>query len=51
MVAEFEKSFIARLNNGYPEVMGRIKKGEFDDEITNVLRKVAEDISVNISKA
>ena len=50
-VAEFEKSFIARLNNGYPEVMGRIKQGEFDDEITNVLRKVAEEVGDHISKA
>jgi F-type H+-transporting ATPase subunit alpha len=50
-VAEFEKSFIARLNNGYPEVMGRIKQGEFDDEITNVLKKVAEEVGDHMSKA
>ena len=50
-VAEFEKSFIARLNSVHADVMSRIKQGEFDDEITNVLRKVAEDISANISKA
>ena len=50
-VAEFEKAFIARLNNGYPEVMGRIKQGEFDDYITNVLKKVAEEVGDHMTKA
>ena len=49
-VAEFENNFIARLNNGYPEVMSRIKQGNFDDEITSVLNQVAAEVSNGLSK-
>ena len=49
-VSEFEKNFIARLNNGYAEVMSRIKQGNFDDEITSVLNQVAAEVSNGLSK-
>ena len=50
MVAEFEKNFISQLNNRYPEVMNRIKQGQYDDEITNVLKQVAAEISDSMSE-
>lgn len=49
-VAEFEKNFIVQLNNRYPEIMNKIKRGLFDDEITSVLKQVAAEISDNMSK-
>ncbi len=50
MVAEFEKNFISQLNNRYPEMMNRIKQGQYDDEITNVLKQVAAEISDSMSE-
>ncbi|MBO5853723.1 MAG: F0F1 ATP synthase subunit alpha [Bacteroidales bacterium] len=50
MVAEFEKNFISQLNNRYSEVMNRIKQGQYDDEITNVLKQVAAEISDSMSE-
>ena len=50
MVAEFEKNFISQLNSRYPEVMNRIKQGQYDDEITNVLKQVAAEISDSMSE-
>lgn len=50
MVADFEKNFIVQVNNRYPEILNKIKEGQFDDEITNVLRQVATEISDNMSK-
>ncbi len=49
-VAEFEKNYINQLNNRYPEIMNKIKRGQYDDEITNVLKQVAAEVSDNMSK-
>jgi F-type H+-transporting ATPase subunit alpha len=45
MVSEFEKNFIAQLNHEHSEILNRIKQGQYDDEITDVLKKVAAQIS------
>ena len=50
-VAEFEKGYITRLNNSYPEIMSQIKQGQYNDEITNVLKQVAAEVSEAMSKA
>ena len=49
-VAEFEKSFIAILNSSHSDVLARIKQGQYDDEITAVLRKVASEVSDTMVK-
>ena len=43
-IAEFEKNYIAILNCSHADVMNRIKQGQFDDEITTVLRNVAAEV-------
>ena len=49
-VAEFEKSFISILNSSHAEVMAKIQKGQYDDEITEVLRRVASEVSDTLVK-
>lgn len=49
-VAEFEKSFISILNSSHADVMAKIKKGQYDDEITEVLRSVASEVSDTLVK-
>ncbi len=49
-VSEFEKNFIAQLNYEHQEVLNRIKQGQYDDDITDVLKKVAAQISDNMTK-
>ena len=43
-VAEFEKRYIAELNSRHSDIMAQIKQGQFDDEITNVLKQVAAQV-------
>ena len=43
-IAEFEKNYIATLNCSHADVLNRIKQGQFDDEITTVLRNVAAEV-------
>ena len=43
-IAEFEKNYIAILNCSHADVMNRIKQGQFDVEITTVLRNVAAEV-------
>lgn len=43
-IAEFEKSYISILNCSHADVLNKIKQGQFDDEITAVLRKVAAEV-------
>ena len=50
MVSEFEKNFIAQLNHEHSEILNRIKQGQYDDEITDVLKKVAAQISDKMTK-
>lgn len=43
-IAEFEKKYISNLNYDHADVMDRIKQGQLDDEITDVLTKVATEV-------
>jgi len=44
-VKEFEADYLAMLNTSHKEVMNSLKAGKFTDELTDVLEKVARDIS------
>ncbi len=43
-IAEFEKKYISNLNYDHADVMDRIKQGQLDDEITDILKKVAAEV-------
>ena len=43
-IAEFEKNYISILNCSHADVLNKIKQGQFDDEITAVLRNVAAEV-------
>ena len=49
-IAEFEKNYISILNCSHADVLNRIKQGQFDDEITSVLRTVAAEVCDTIIK-
>ncbi len=49
-VGEFEKNYIAILNSSHSDVLTKIKQGQFDDEITTVLRDVAAEVCNTMSK-
>ena len=49
-VAEFEKNYIAILNSSHSDVLVKIKQGQYDDEITGVLRKVAAEVCETLNK-
>jgi len=50
-VVEFEKEFLSLMNNQHAEIIERLEKGEYNDEITGVLTEVATDVAKNyISK-
>jgi len=44
-VKEFEADYLALLNTSHKDVMNSLKAGKFTDELTDVLEKVARDIS------
>ena len=44
-VKEFEKDFLAYLNAKHRDTLDALKAGKFDDNITDVLAKVAKEIS------
>ena len=44
-VKEFEADYLAMLNTSHKDVMNSLKAGKFTDELTDVLQKVALDIS------
>ena len=46
-VVEFEKEFLSMMNNQHAEILERLEKGEYNDEITGVLTEVATDIAKN----
>lgn len=46
-VKEFEKTYIDFLENKHSDVLNSLKEGNFTDEITQVLEKVALDIASN----
>ena len=44
-VKEFEKDFLEYLNAKHRDTLNALKAGKFDDNITDVLEKVAKEIS------
>ena len=44
-VKEFEKDYIEYLNNKHRDTLNALKAGKLDDDITDVLEKVAKEIS------
>jgi F-type H+-transporting ATPase subunit alpha len=44
-VKEFERSYIDFLNNKHRDILDALKAGKLDDTITDVLEKVAKDLS------
>ena len=49
-ITDFEKDYIAILNSSYSNVLAKIKQGQFDDEITTVLRRVASEVCDTMTK-
>lgn len=45
-VREFEKTYIDILNINHKDIMDRLAKGELSDDITDVLTKVANEVSL-----
>ena len=50
-VSEFETEYISYLHLKHQDVMDKLKKGAFDDEITKTLKSVALEIAEKYSKA
>jgi F-type H+-transporting ATPase subunit alpha len=50
-VRAFERDYLALLEAQHKDVLAALKKGEFNDQITNTLEKVAKDLSSRYSKA
>ena len=44
-VKEFEKDYLEYLNAKHKDTLDALKNGKFDDAITDVLEKVAKEIS------
>jgi F-type H+-transporting ATPase subunit alpha len=49
-IKEFEQRYIDFLNSNHKDVMNRLEKGEFNDEITSQLTKVAIEIAEKYKK-
>ena len=44
-VKEFEKDFLEFLNNKHRDTLDALKAGKLDDNITDVIEKVAKEVS------
>ncbi|MCC8038177.1 MAG: F0F1 ATP synthase subunit alpha [Bacteroidales bacterium] len=44
-VAEFQQSFLQQLRSQHPEALVTIGKGQLTDEVTDILRRTAEDVA------
>src|SRR6478672_9439119 len=44
-VKEFERDFLSFLNNSHRDTLDALKAGKFTDEITDVIEKVAKEVS------
>ncbi len=44
-VREFEAEYVQQLEQRHPEVLQALKEGKFSDELTDVLEKVAKELS------
>lgn len=49
MVKNFEKEFIAYINNKYPDLLNLLEKGVLDETITNILDQSAKKIASKYS--
>ena len=43
-ISAFEKNYISNLQYSHADTLNRIKQGQLDDEITDVLKKVAAEV-------
>ena len=43
-VPEYENQYLTLLREKYEDLLKRIKKGEWNDEITDTLKKVAQEV-------
>lgn len=44
-IKEFEADYVGVLEATHPEILERLRKGEYSDEVTGVLEKVAAEVS------
>ena len=49
-IKEFERSYIDYLNNKHRDILDALKAGKLDDTITDVLEKVAKELSAQYNK-
>ena len=49
-VRDFEKEFLSTLRTSYKDTLKEIKSGKIDDAVTEVLKKVAKEVSIKYSK-
>jgi F-type H+-transporting ATPase subunit alpha len=49
-VREFETDYLTLLNAQHKDVMLALKAGKFDDNLTDVLTKVARDLAARYTK-
>ena len=49
-ISEFEKNYISILNLDHADILTKIKQGQFDDEVTTVLKKVAAETCDTMTK-
>jgi len=43
-VRQFESEFLTMMRNKHSDVLGALKKGEFNDSLTGTIEKVAADL-------
>ena len=49
-VREFETDYLAILNTQHKDVLNALKAGKFEDSLTDVLTKVANDLAARYTK-
>ncbi len=48
-VRQFEQQFLTMMRNGHADTLAALKRGEFNDQLTGVLEKVAADLAKNFA--
>jgi F-type H+-transporting ATPase subunit alpha len=48
-VRQFEQQFLTMMRNAHADTLAALKRGEFNDQLTDVLEKVAADLSKNFA--
>ncbi len=49
-VRDFQDTFLHHLEENHPDILKQLKAGKFNNELTDVLRKVAADIAATYEK-